>query len=1144
MTFDEILEQVIALLKRQGRLSYPALKIRFNLDDDYLEAIKAEIIEAQQLATDENGRVLVWAGDTKGTPESTSQPDQTTQPDTQEAQPTSVELPSVEPHTPEAERRQLTVMFCDLVDSTRLSSELDLEDYREVVREYQKVCSKVITRFDGHVAQLLGDGLLVYFGYPMAHEDDAQRAVRTGLGIVDAIRSLNIVLEQEKGITLAVRLGIHTGLVVVGKMGGSGRQEQLALGETPNVAARIQGLAEPDTLMVSEATYRLMQGYFDCEPLGEHDLRGVSQPIAVYRVLGDSGIQSRLDVASSRGLTPLVGREAEVTLLLERWEQAKDKHGQVLLLSGEAGIGKSRLVQVLKDHVADEPQIRFECRSLPYFTNSALYPVTDFLQRTLRFQTDDTPETKLDKLEQNLSQYRLPLDESVPLFASLLSLSAPEDRYPPLNLSPQRQRQKTLESIVTILLELAERQPILFILEDLHWTDPSTLELLDLLIDQTPTASLCVLLTCRPEFQPTWQHRSYLMEVTLNRLSHTQVESMAQQVTGGKELPAEVLKQIIEKTDGVPLFVEEMTKAVLESGVVKEIEERYELTGPLSSLSIPSTLQDSLMARLDRLVTAKGVAQYGAVIGRQFSYALLHAVSQLDNTVLDRELGRLVDAELVYQRGLPPQAIYAFKHALIQDTAYQSLLRSTRQQYHQRIAWVLVERFPEIVEAQPELLAHHYTEAGCDEQAIGYWQRAGQHASARSAYIEAMVHLTKGLEVLYRLPDTSQRAQRELEMQMSLGPVLMATKGHASPDVERVYNRARTLCQQAGETSQNFPVLWGLWRFYYNQARLRTARELSEQLLTLDEYPQEGSLLMAAHAAQGTSLYFMGEFAAAQPHLQQCLATSLSEVHRVLAIRYGVAPEVQGYVFLAQTLWTLGYPEQALQQSHSACALAQELAHPPSIVLALYYAARLHQSRRETSACHEHAEAVITLATEHGLPHWVALGIFLQGWVLAMQGQREAGVKKMHQGLTKVLELGVQLAKQLIVVALTEFKKTQEEIAEWLCLLSQEEERIDKSGQGLHKAEIFRLKGVLLLRQTVPDIAQPEACFHQALDIARRQQAKSWELRAATSLARLWQSQGKRQAAHELLAPVYDWFTEGFDTADLLDAKKLLDEFA
>src|SRR5215471_9782068 len=566
MTFDEILEQVITLLQRQGRVSYPALKIRFSLDDDYLEAIKAEIIEAQQLATDENGRVLVWAGNTAETSAAASPPAQTTQQPALRAPSPPDERPSAAPRTPAAERRQLTVMFCDLVESTALSGQLDPEVYRDVVRAYQSTCTEVIQRFDGYIAQLLGDGLLVYFGYPQAHEDDALRAVHTGLGIIEAVEALNPSLEPAKGCTLAVRLGIHTGLVVVGAMGRAGRQEQLALGEVPNIASRIQGLAEPDTIIISPDTYRLIQGYFECQALGAQTLRGVTEPLNVYRVLRESGAQSRLDIVSARGLTPLVGGEQEVGLLVERWEQAKAGQGQVVLLSGDAGIGKSRLVQMLKEHVAHEPHMRWECRSSEYSQNTALFPLTELFQRILRFEAHETPDTKLEKLTHALSQYRLPLEESIPLFAPLLSVPVPERAYPPLNLSPQRQRQKTLEMIVAILLELAEQHPVLFIVEDLHWTDPTTLELLNLVIEQIPTASMSVLLTCRPHFQPAWHHRSYLTEITVNRLSQPQVEQIVTRMTDGKTFPAEMLQQIVAKTDGVPLFIEEMTKAILESG--------------------------------------------------------------------------------------------------------------------------------------------------------------------------------------------------------------------------------------------------------------------------------------------------------------------------------------------------------------------------------------------------------------------------------------------------------------------------------------------------------------------------------------------------------------------------------------------------
>jgi predicted ATPase len=825
----------------------------------------------------------------------------------------------------------------------------------------------------------------------------------------------------------------------------------------------------------------------------------------------------------------------------------------VVLLSGEGGIGKSRLVHTLKDLVADEPHVRWECRSVPYYQNTALYPLTELFQRLLQWQPDETPDEKLGKLEAALSQYTLPLEEAVPLLAPFLALSVPEHRYPPLTLSPQRQRQKTLETIVAILLELAARQPVLFIVEDLHWTDPTTLEWLHLLIDQTPTAPLLVLLTCRPHFQPAWPHRSYVTAMTLHHLSHAHVAQMVAGMTDGKTLPHEVLTQVVEKTDGVPLFIEELTKAILESGHLQETEGHYELVGAFRALTIPSTLQDSLMARLDRLRTGKVIAQLGATIGRQFSYALLQAVAQHNERTLHEELQRLVEAELLSQRGVPPQATYVFKHALIQDAAYESLLRSTRQQYHQRIAQVLEAQFPETAEAEPELLAHHYTEAGLAEPAIGYWQRAGQRSTAQSAYVEAVAYLTQGLEVLATLADSPERARHELILQITLGPALMATKGYGAPEVERAYSRACALCQQGGDTPHHFAALHGLWLFSLVRGVFQRARVLGEQLLSLAQHQHHPVLLLEAHRALATTCFYLGELGLTRTHAAQSHRLYDRQQHRTLTWLYSFDVGVACLVWDAHALWLLGFPDQALWRSHEAFTLAQELAHSLSLGLARQCAAVVSQLRGEVQIAQEQAQALVKLCTEQGFPTWLAGGMILRGAALAAQGQRDEPIGQIRKSLATYRATGAVIWCPYFLALLAEASWRAGQAEAGLTALAEALATVHATGERWWEAELHRLRGEFLRAQagtrdeahgTRHMVQEAEASLHQALAVARHQEAKSLELRAAMSLSRLWQHQGKRTEAYELLAPIYGWFTEGFDTADLQEARALLEELA
>jgi class 3 adenylate cyclase/predicted ATPase len=1259
MTFEEILDQAIAMLQRRGRVTYRTLRLQFQLDEDQLEALKDELLFAHSQVRDEAARGLVWTGAPDAAEPGTHQPAEAerqchtvllavmallqreqrvtyrtlryvfgvdeaclhalrdelrfrqlareeegqglvwTGADpppavsapspapalamTLSAAPPPPPLPPPEaprllaeptpaldgvssrpvddvvshmpdtvpaitptlaPSAPEAERRQLTVMFCDLVGSTQLSGQLDPEDLRAVVRAYQEAAAEVIQHYEGHIAQYLGDGLLVYFGYPTAHEDEPRRAVYTALGIVQAIAILNTRLSAQYGVHLAVRLGIHTGLVVVGVMGGGGRHEHLALGETPNIAARLQNLAPTNAVVLSAVTARLVQGAFALEDLGTHALHGVAEPMTLSRVRGLLATPNHDEEFVTATVPVLVGREEESGLLRRRWEQSKAGLGQVVFISGEAGIGKSALVEGLRAQVRAEGLPRLAYRCSPYHTTSPLYPVITHLEHLLQVAPDDPPATKLVKLEAGLQPYNLPLAEVVPLLAGLLSIPLPAERYAPLTLTPQLQKQQTLDALLAWMVAEAERQPVLVAWEDLHWADPTTLEFLGLVIEQAPTVPMLHVLTYRPEFSPPWPPRSHLTPLVLNRLERPQVEALITQRAGGKTLPAEVVQHIVTKTDGVPLYVEELTKMLLTSALLREEADQYVLTGPLRTVAIPDTLQDALMARLDQLNTAKEVAQLGAVLGREFPYDLLQAIASQEEDTLQAGLAQLVGAELLYQRGRPPRARYIFKHALIQDAAYASLLKSTRQQVHQQIAQVLETRFSALVETQPELVAQHYTAAGCPEQAVVYWQRAGHQASDRSAHLEAISHVTTGIELLTTLPETPERTQHALTLYITLGAALLMTKGHAAPEVEQAYTQAYALCQQVGETPELVPVLFGLWRFYISRPQYHTARELGETLLHLAQRADDPALTVIAHYALGVTWCMLGTLPAARQHLEAGIARYTPDQRRALVFRMGHDLGVGCRVHAAQTLWLLGYPEQALTRLHEALALAHALSHPYSLAFARCVAAQVFQFRRDVPAVREQAEDAVALSTEWGFPHWAALGTSLRGWALAMQGQDEEGMIQVRQGIAAWQATGATLNVPYSCTMLADVADHLGHPADGLQALAEAHTLVEQHEERWWEAEVHRLRGVLLLRQPETPQAEAEVWLQCALDVARRQEAKSLELRAAMSLSRLWQQQGKQAEARDLLAPIYGWFTEGFDTADLQEAKVLLEDLA
>jgi class 3 adenylate cyclase/predicted ATPase len=1156
--FSYAFHAAIGLLVIEGRVSYRRLQAEFDLNDTQLDALRFELTEVKGLAVDQGGQVLVWAGNGSAMIDHAHRPALAARPTLRLAEPAPHEdaaqtaspqrlaaPPPAEPVASDAERRPLTVMFCDLADSTALSRKLDPEDLQDVIRAYRERCTAIIREYEGFVAKYMGDGILVYFGYPKSLERNVERAIRTGLAIVEAMAALNAELGQAKGIDIAVRIGVATGLVVVGEIVGEGlAQERTVIGEAPNVAARLQSVAPRNGIVIGALTKEIAGDVFVYEDLGAHEVKGIAGLVKAFGVTGlrAQAAEDDAEDEAAEGAPTLVGRDEEIGLLRRAWQSTKDEgRGQIVLVSGEPGIGKSTLVNTLRALVRAEGLMRITYRCSAYHTNSALYPMIEHIRRIAGWQLEDDAATRLNKLEAMLEGYSLPRDEAVPVFAALLSLPVPADRYPPLDLTPQQPKQQTEDLLVAWTLEEAERQPVLAVWEDLHWADPSTLDFLGLLVEQVPTAPLLMVFTFRPEFILPWPPRSHVTSITLNSLERPQIEAMVEGLAGNRGLPDEVVEHIVSKTDGVPLYVEELAKTILRSGVLLRQGDKYVLSGPLSEVVIPASLQESLMARLDRLPTVREVAQLGAVLGREFAYEVLQAIGVLEESKLRDGLGQLVEAELLYQRGRPPRARYIFKHALIQDAAYQSLLKRTRQQYHRQVAELLESKFPEVVEAQPELLARHFTEAGRLSEAVAYWQRAGEKAVQRSADREAIGHLTRALELLATLPDTPERVVRELSLQTRLGPAVMATKGYASPEATAIYSRARELARAAGDSQDICPVLFGVWLFNLVRGDHVAAREVAEDLLELAERGGEPGPRMFGHHALGVSLVHMGAPDAARRHFEQILALYDVEAHHRLAFRYGLDVGAHAQAYLAWPLWLLGQPDQALHAQSRALALLGQINHSYTQSRTHYINAILHQFRREAALLRERAEQAMASAREHSFALVLAVATILEGAAMAGEGRHADGSEQIRTGLAAYRATGAAFQTTHHLILLAEALGAAGSPEEGLDALNEAAAQAEKSGERYCEAEIYRLRGELLLAQSRDNQAEAEGCFHQALDVAREQEAKSLELRAATSLARLWRDQARTDDARDLLAQVYDWFTEGFDTADPKDAKALLE---
>ena len=1034
-----------------------------------------------------------------------------------------------------AERRQVTVMFSDLVGSTALSGRMDPEDLREVISAYQKCVAETVGRFGGFVAKYMGDGVLVYFGYPRAHENDAEHAVRAALALVEAVPKL----ATKAGSPLLVRVGISTGLVVVGDLIGAGAaREQAVVGETPNLAARLQAAAAPGTVVIGPTTRRLLAGLFEYHDLGGIEAKGFAAPVQAYQVVRPSTVESRFE-ALRAATTPLVGRDEEIELLLRRWAQAKHGEGQVVLISGEPGIGKSRVAQTVADRISAEPHTRLRYFCSPHHQNSALHPSIGQLERAAGFRRDDTGEQRLAKLEGMLTQGTNDLSEAVPLLADLLSIPT-GDRYPSLNVSPQKRKEKTLRAQLAHVEGLATQQPVLMVWEDVHWSDPTSRELLDLLVDRVPTLPVLVIITFRPEFAPSWRGRPQVTILTLNRLPPRHRAQMIAYVTGGKTLPREIADQIVDRTDGVPLFIEELTKTVVESGALTDTGDRYTVTGSVAPLAIPTTLHASLLARLDRLAPTREVAQIASALGRQFSHELISAVAKMPQDKVDDALAQLTRAELIFQRGTLPDAVYTFKHALVQDAAYSTLLHSQRRQLHAQIAATLEERFPEIAAAQPQLMAYHFSEAGLNEAAVDYYLKAGRQSVARSVMTEAVAQLRKGLDLLTRLPNGTPRQQKELDLQITLGRALMAASGMAAPEMGETYIRARSLAERLNYTDYPIPLLFGQFIFHNVRAEHRLALTVTDHIQRLGEAQSDVAVELLGRHLTGILRLFLGEFTTARDLLEQCRAGNF-RAHR--AIYANVTADDPAAVMLGQlglTLAYLGHFDQARARINDALSETRELAHSYTLGHVLLDACNWQWVCGSPIGAEKYAAEVTALTDEQDFPVWLGFALLHHGWSLVLTGSMEEGLTLLRKGLSTVRATGAVIGTPWALMMLADAHRRLGQLGESFNCLVEAAQIIEFTDERYEEAELHRLHGDL--RSTTGDCAMAEQHYRQALAVAQHQSAKALELRAATSLARFWCDQGRRIEARDLLAPIYGWFTEGFETPVLQKAKVLLDQ--
>jgi class 3 adenylate cyclase/predicted ATPase len=1134
MTFDEVLTQILALLQREKRVSYRALKRRFDLDDDYLEDVKDELIYAKKLAVDEENRVLVWTGDQETSPPppvpSTSEPTAHPAPD-HEREPLSytpkhlAEKILTSRSALEGERKQVTVLFCDLVNSIPLAERLGSEHMHTLLNRFFELALKAVHRFEGTINQFLGDGFMALFGAPIAHEDHARRAVLAALALQRTLKEAH--LGEPYGVECAFRMGLNSGLVVVGSIGDNLRMDYSAIGDTTNLASRLQDRAAPGDILISESTSRLVQGAVRLEALAPVEVKGKREPVPLYKVIGTLLRRSPIASRSERTLSPFVGREREVATLETLFAQVEAGQGQVVGIEAEAGGGKSRLLYEFRQRLQDKRVTYLEGRCLSYSSSIPYHPLIDVLRHNCGIVETDSPEAIIEKVYVALQEVGMDVEASAPYLLQLLGVK--EGTEPIAILTPEAIRTRTFDTLKQMSLNGSQQRPLIFEIEDLHWLDKTSEDFLISFVESLAGASIMLLTTYRPGYRPSWIDKFYATQVSLGSLTSHDALLVMHSTRQHTLLSDHLVQTIIEKSQGNPFFLEELTRAVIEHGALQ------------TDVTVPDTIQGMLSARMDRLPEEhKRLLQTASILGREFSQRLLYAIWESIDT-LDPFLSELKRLEFLYERTGADEPIFIFKHILTQEVAYESLLTTRRQALHSAAGQALETLYADRLEDVYALLAYHYARTTKAAKAVEYLTLVAEQASRKSAYVEATAHLAEGLALIMTLPDTPERTQQELTLHIALGRALMATKGYAASEVEHVYARARALCQRVGETPRLLQVLLGLATFYFVRAELRTARELGEQCLSLAVHVHDTARLQQAHLALGSTLFHLGTFPHAREHLEQGLALYATEKLHVRTVQ---DPKVACLSYVSWLLWLLGYPSQALAKSHAALTLAQELSHPLSLVFALLIAATLHQLCRERQAVQERIEAAMPVATEQEFHLWLAYVGVLRGWGNIEQGQRDEGIVQIYQGIVAFRNTGAGILQSYFLALQAEAYKKTDQIREGLTVLNEALVQVDKTDERWYESEIYRLKGELLLQQHSDNQAEAASCFHHALEIARNQQAKSFELRTATSLARLWQQQGKRQEAYDLLAPVYHWFTEGFDTADLKDAKALLDELA